>query len=220
MTWKQNILAFDTETTGTGEDARIVEIAFMQFVDLRPVRDWSWLMWPEGVNWEDEGVKQALAVNGLTQRDFIGKPTFQDMFSVLMDVMKYSPVWVAHNASFDLRMLRQERLRLGDPKSGKFVPRPLMVLDTMTLDCVLKKGKYKRRLGEVAKRRKVEQLGAHRALDDARVCGEILIDMIPSLPDDLKELSAIQSQGNAIWDKIMQGYRDKDAAAAAAGGAK
>ena len=212
MDWKKDsILAFDTETTGTGQDAKIVEISFVHFLDGKIKREESFLLWPEGVDWQADYVRDALRVNGLTQAELRGKPTFKELFTQLMDIMAEAPTWVAHNALFDLRMIKQERVRLQDPGTDKFVPRPELVLDALALDFMVDRGKKKRNLEATAKRYGIEQHGAHRALDDAMVCGEILFAMMPKLPEDIGELRELQGKGQRAWHAICEGAKRRDA---------
>jgi DNA polymerase III epsilon subunit-like protein len=199
-------VAFDTETSGLGEDARIVEITLALFESRNdappaPVDTWSQLLWPGDIAWDDAGVKRALEVNHLTREDLFDKPTFQLIFPELCQRFAAAPVWVAHNTEFDMRMLRQERLRLPG-ETAKLVPRPEAVLDTMLLDLVLNEGYLKRRLDCVAPRWGVTLDGAHRAAADAVCCGQILSAMLPKLPETMDELRELQGGARKTWTGV------------------
>lgn len=215
-------IAFDTETTGVGDDARIVEITLARFDAspegvLGPVDVWSQLLWPGDIDWTDAGVRRALEVNRLTQEDLFGKPTFLLVFPEICRRFAQADTWVAHNTEFDLRMLRQERQRLEGDTSAK-VPRPKAVFDTMLLDLVLNVGYLKRRLECVAPRWGItvdEATAAHQAESDALTCGQIFAAMLPKLPEELAEALRLQDGARATWTSICTRAKARDQRATA-----
>tara|TARA_R110002095_G_scaffold215098_2_gene208503 strand:- start:971 stop:2170 length:1200 start_codon:yes stop_codon:yes gene_type:complete len=102
------LLLFDTETTGVSSFDRIVQISFYEVINgkftgqafnsyINPCRSIS---------------KRAYEAHDLT-RDFLKtKPKFADVFSTIRAFCGENPLLVAHNAQFDIRMLRQEIQRL------------------------------------------------------------------------------------------------------------
>jgi len=187
MQWIDEWVAFDTETTGLGPDARIVEIGIVVFVQGEPVHEYSQLLCPDGVNWEDPNVQKAMEVNGISQEDLKGKPTFAEVYPrVLLELSL--DVWVAHNASFDMQMLEQECSRIGKPK-----PEPAILVCTKNLSSHLRMARTGNRLSEVAARYKVAQASAHRAVVDARTCGLVLSSMVEqgSLPGHREDMKAL-----------------------------
>jgi DNA polymerase-3 subunit epsilon len=211
MSWSDRFVAFDTETTGVGETAQIVEIAVVLFdcgniVDLYEQR-----CNPVGVDWDDPRVIEALGVNHLRREDLEACPPFSDVFEDICGKLNAAPVWVAHNADFDLRMLRQERMRLADPYAARLrVPLPVAVLDTLLLDFALVHGFLKRRLDVVGPRWKVDNTAPHRARGDAMVCGEVLRRMAEQLPDDIQAVWDIQADAREQWAVICERARRRD----------
>lgn len=169
MGWADGWVAFDTETTGLGPSARILEIGVVTFQEGVPVREWSALLCPPDVDWGSEQVQGALAVNKLTREMLVGKPTFEQVLPDLLVELSHADVWVAHNAQFDMSMLTNELRRLGRPA----IESPLLVC-TRNLASHVGGGAGGNKLSQVAARFGVTQEDAHRAVVDARVCGLVL----------------------------------------------
>lgn len=204
MTWAENFVAWDTETTGFGPTARILEIAAVRFVGGEVVDEWSALFFPEGVDWQSEKVQGALKVNHLTYAELRekGRP-FADVLPEMRERFRASPVWVAHNASFDEDMLGNELRRIW-PKGGADFPRPELSVCTMRLAKYLTPDEPAHKLANVAQRFRVEQVDAHRATVDAEVCGKALVQMYMEslVPHHTEEF-------RAVLDKAEAAYRTK-----------
>ena len=170
MTWNDSWVAFDTETTGLDGRARIVEVAAVVFEGGVPVHEWSQLLCPEDVDWDNADVRKALEINRIDRKDLQGRPTFSQVLPDLL--MEFShDVWVAHNASFDMRMIGQELQRLNRPALS-----PKMLI--CTLELARHFGGATNKLNEVAARFRIAMEDAHRAAVDARTCGLILNAML------------------------------------------
>lgn len=178
MRLRDHFVAFDTETTGLGPDARILEVAVAHYYRGVFLRGWSTFIEPDEsvgkVDWESHGVKKALEINHITRDQLKGYPSFNGIMVRLFDELG-AHVWVAHNAPFDLRMLKQELVRLKERPPT----RPEVCLCTKALDQQLSPGVSGFSLATVTKRWGVTPEGAHRALVDARACGDVLLRMIP-----------------------------------------
>lgn len=197
MIWGDTFTSIDTETTGFGPKARVIEVAAVTFEGGRVVREWSSLLNPEGVDWDSEGVQKALSVNKMTRAQLLDAPQFKDIIADLLLELSH-PIWAAHNAEFDLNMLAQERARLNDievPSAAADI-----CFDTMSLSCQIHPAEKVHKLAETAARWNVAQDGAHRAASDAITCGRILWKMIeagkiPSLRTEAEEFQKTASQG-------------------------
>ena len=198
MAWFDGvILAIDTETTGFGPHARILEVAVVHFYKGEVIRECSALLHPNGIDWDDLKVKEALMVNKLTFEEIQGKPLFEEVRLELMQEMG-EEIWVAHNASFDVQMLLQELQALGEED---FPFKPALILDTMALDYILSPGVYGHKLADTCQRWGVKQDDAHRSVVDARACGDVLAKMIASgkLPAELGQMQALQKEATEAW---------------------
>lgn len=198
-----SFVAFDTETTGFGRGARAVEIAVVRFENGRLTKAWETLVRPQPVNWTDPGVLAALRVNQVPVRDVMRAPSFASVLPRFLLELK-CPIWVAHHPRYDLRVLQYERT-LADRASGcstsRLVPRPRVILDTVSLDYALApNAEGSRNLAAVASRWGVTQTNAHRARGDATTCGRILCRMEHLLPKDLGELAAFQKDAARRWE--------------------
>ena len=96
----------DVETTGFGKHDRIVEVAVVHVDATGSVtKTWSTLINPErdiSNSW----------VHGIKAVDVATAPTFDDIASALSHELD-GRIFVAHNAAFDARMVRQEFERAG-----------------------------------------------------------------------------------------------------------
>lgn len=200
MTWMDRFVAFDTETTGFDSKARILEIACVLFEDGEVKEEWSTLLLPQGVDWNDKNVLSALEVNKIDVASLKDKPSFPDVFHRLYASLNSAPVWVAHNAEFDLRMFDQE---YGQYKGGPFPIKPAMIcLCTMLLSRSLHSKDKGHRLQDTASRWGVTQDGAHRAASDAIACGRILAQMVKGhLPEDLGQVHELQKQASSTGNR-------------------
>ncbi len=100
----QPLVVFDTETTGLGDDAEIVEIAVIDsngeiLMDelVRPVNPV-----PPG----------ARAVHGITDATLVNAPTFDALLPTITDLF-HGKVVTAYNLDFDLRLLKQSASQRG-----------------------------------------------------------------------------------------------------------
>ncbi len=198
MAWYDSFVAFDTETTGLSSSAQIVEIGFVVFEHGAVVHECSQLLRPAGVDWDDENVKKAMEVNKLSRSELEDKPTFAEYLPDLMYELAF-PVKVAHNADFDLRMIRQELSRL--PSAQGAVLDADFVICTKDLSCYLNGATAVNRLNDVAARYGVEQLDAHRATVDASTCGKVLLAMLERsiLPREDKAMKDLCRIANSQW---------------------
>lgn len=119
MTWDEiPFVAFDTETTGFGKDARIVQIAFASFIDGN-LRTKRWLVYP-GIAIPAESTN----VHGITDAMVRDAPRFIDIRDEVLKELNRAP-WVAHNLRFDASMLAREIPR-------ELWPKRMPTLCTMT----------------------------------------------------------------------------------------
>lgn len=150
--WDGPLVVLDCETTGFGR-ARVVELALVT-LDAGVVTDiWESVLDPEGR-------VAATHIHGLTYDVLRHAPTFCDVAGEVAERMN-GAVLVAHNLSFDLRMISAEFVRAGvdfDPGVG---------LDTYRLA-----GRQK--LGLATARFGIAFEGAHNALNDALATAQLL----------------------------------------------
>ena len=166
MALQQRIVAVDCETTGFSRRDRIVEFAAVE-VDIstgQVVDEIDTLINPE----RDVG---PVDVHGVTASMVSAAPTFEEVAGALGRRLQ-GAVLVAHNLTFDARLLGQEFQRLGtafDPGAGY---------------CTLRATSQK--LGLACESFGIAHGDQHRALSDARATAQLaslLLEDDPLLPD-------------------------------------
>lgn len=176
---RNRFIAFDVETTGLDPLLdRIIEISAIVFENFVPVRSFSTL-----INPERKIPSAASSINGIYDSDVRDAPLENIAISKFCEFIGDSAlsgdcVLVAHNAVFDIKFLLYALSRNG-------VDADICFQDTLymarqwgpdTPDC---------KLGTLAQHYGILQESAHRAEDDARVCGEIFVKLIEQHYSDL-----------------------------------
>lgn len=143
----------DVETTGLYNSDRVVEVAVVTVDPSGQIVDeWDTLVDPQ----RDVGPTH---IHGVTATMLSAAPRFEEIAAALAERL-YGAALVAHNLTFDARMLINEFGRL----DARFVP-GLGV-------CTLRLGGGK--LMDVCRSYDVELFAAHRALGDARATAQLL----------------------------------------------
>lgn len=158
--------SFDVETTGLNPvNDRIIEIGCCEFVNLQPVKIFQTL-----INAHHYIPHHVTKVNNITNEMLKEAPLEDEVYlyfcQFIKDVLDGRAIIVAHNATFDMNFLSNtlERLNI----SGK-----LYYIDTLELSrCYLNLCNNKQTT--VANYFNIPIGNAHRAGDDALVCGKIL----------------------------------------------
>lgn len=104
---REDVLIFDTETTGFAKWSEIVEISI---IDTRGDVRLNNLVMPRGAMLED-----VVKVHGLTKERLaeMDAPQWTDVFKKVQAVLGDAQVLAAYNADFDLRMLEQTNRKNG-----------------------------------------------------------------------------------------------------------
>lgn len=181
ITLERPLIALDVETHANvpPEDARICEIGFyMVYHDGRPPREWVSFVNPELLI-DPETEK----IHGISNAQVSRAPRFKQLAPSFAKGFRDCD-YCGYNVNYDVRVLRAEMLRAGQPWS---------IGDARLLDPFrLWRLAEPRTLTDAVRRflgREPSQ--AHRALDDARDAYEIAVaqlDAFPQLPRDLQQL--------------------------------
>lgn len=157
----RQIVSVDTETTGFGPKARVIEVAAIRWRDGVEIERFQTLVNP-GIPVPEEATK----IHGITDAMLVGQPGPAEAFPRLLAFVGGSDV-VAHNAKFDIDMIDQELARLGFARLENKAVCTLKIAREQLAGC----DNYK--LATVAERLSVAAQPAHRALGDAIRCGEV-----------------------------------------------
>ena len=147
-------VVIDTETTGLFKKDRIVEIACVVFKNGKMLEEWSTLVNPN----RDLGPTH---IHKITPSMVSIAPTFEEISNDLMRLLN-GRIIVCHNASFDVRMLRQEFERISVAVDFGS-PYCTMVASRQVLPAGLDN------LSDACKSLGIEIEGVHSALGDARM---------------------------------------------------
>lgn len=162
-------VAFDVETTGFNKNDRIVEIGLVTFKNGQLLEEWSTLLNPQ----RDVGKSN---IHGITASMVSTAPLFEEVVNDIFRIIN-GRVLVAHQFSFDARMLAQELNRLdvdGDLGKGFCTLMASRNLLPGTADS----------LAATCEALLIERLDAHSALGDARMTMQIF----QKLSDDGQEV--------------------------------
>ena len=162
--------SFDVETTGLNPISdKIIELGCCEFINFKPVKEFSTL-----INAGKSVPHHVTKINNITNEMLSNAPLEDEVYyyfcSFIKDVLEGHAIIVAHNASFDMNFLSNTLDRLGF--SGT-----LYYLDTLELSrCYLRLSNHKQ--VTVAEYLNIPIGNAHRAGDDALVCGKILVKIV------------------------------------------
>lgn len=155
----ERFAVIDTETTGFGKTDRLVEIAVVLVEGKEIIQEWETLINPE------RDISNS-NIHGITSELVSLAPIFAEITSELSRLIDET-IMVAHNISFDQRMLEQEFSRVKKD------------IDLGVGFCTLQATKLK--LETACKEYGVTNLSAHRALTDARATALIFIKVLEQL---------------------------------------
>ncbi len=161
-----NALILDTETTGLGDDAEVVELAV---IDCAGAVLLDTLVRPSG-----PVPAEAAAIHGITDAMLAEAPTWSAIHARFCDLVEGRQV-VIYSREFDTRVISQTARRYGLPAPQGFD----LVLDHGPIHCAMQayarfrgewnaeKGQYRwQKLSAAAQQQGVTVTNAHRALGD------------------------------------------------------
>ena len=172
---------FDVETTGLYNSDRIVEVGVVLLDEnLRVEYEWATLLNPHRH-------LSASEIHGITASDVAGAPSFDDVAAHLAALLDRRVV-VAHNATFDLRMLSHalDHAQMDSPGS-------LVVVDTLRLSRAALGGPAS--LPVIAEYLSIDAPSSHEALADAQVTGQVLARLLEQSDGLISSGAALRTFG-------------------------
>ena len=164
------VVVFDTETTGCSGWDEICQIAAAEYVDGERTRMLALYIRPScRMN------PFAQAVHGLSM-EFLranGHAPAEAMRK-FFEFVGEDVLLVAHNAAFDLRMLRQECGKFG----LSFAPEGLETCDTLALSRRLRPDLPSHSLGALIDALGIDATNSHDALDDTLACAGVFFKLL------------------------------------------
>ncbi len=170
------VVVIDLETTGLWRSDSVLEIGVVTLdLDAGIVDEWSTL-----VNPMRDVSGEVSAIHGLSARDLSAAPTFADVAPMVAAALRVGPL-VAHNAPFDMRMLRLEFERIG-------ILAELHGFCTMHASSLC--GATSRTLSACCDRFGIRHQIDHQALGDAHAVGALLLELVANNAEVRQKLDA------------------------------
>ena len=164
------VVVFDTETTGGSACDEICQIAAIEYVRGVKARTLALYICPTcEMNPWAEGV-HGLSLEFLRENGTAPEEAMRRFF----DFVGEDVLLVAHNAKFDLRMLRQECAKF----NLEFAPEGIEVCDTLALARLLRPDLECHSLSHLIDALGIDGLNSHDALDDTIACAGVFFTLL------------------------------------------
>jgi len=180
MTFDQEYVAFDLETTGLSSPRdRIIEIGAVLMRNGKELDRFQTFVDPERPL-----DKKIVELTGITDAMLAGAPKIEQVLPEFLDFVG-DRVLVAHNSDFDTGFIRAECSHQG-------LPYTFTAADTLILAQNLMPQLGKHKLDIVSNALSLPEFNHHRAADDAAICGMIMAKFFAMLEEmDINSLQAI-----------------------------
>lgn len=170
----KSVIVFDTETTGLGKSAKIIEFAGIKYEireDALVVSDTLHIM----INPEEPLEEKIIEITGIT--DLVLKycqPESKEAPKIF-SFLESADAWAAYNCSFDLRMLHQ----MADRTRLSFMEAPCLDILEMARDHISKEELESHKLGAVSEYLFPDEcFQFHSALDDTKAAAKCMAHFI------------------------------------------
>jgi len=164
------VVVFDTETTGCTSYDEICQIAAAEYEHGALSRTFARYICPtcEMNPWAE--AVHGLSMDFLSEHGLEPEEAMRQFFEFVGDDV----LLVAHNATFDMRMVRQECRKFG----LAFAPRGVETCDTLTLSRRLRPDLPSHKLSYLIGALDIDGVNSHDALDDALACAGVFFSFI------------------------------------------
>ena len=193
MSFDEEYVAFDLETTGLYRRDTIIEIGAVRMRQGKEIDRFQTFVYP--------GRKlhpKVIELTGITDDMLKGAPTIDQVLPQFREFVGDS-VLVAHNADFDVNFVRRACESLG-------IEWKMTCVDTLTISQCLMPEMGKFSLDTVAKKFDMADFNHHRAGDDALVCGRIAGRLFEMLSE--RGVTSIRSI-NDLMVRLRPAHRQK-----------
>ncbi len=191
MTFDQEFVAFDLETTGlSSRTDRIIEIGAVLMKNGQEIDRFQTFVDPER-----KLDRKIVDLTGITDDMLVGAPKIEEALPKFLEFIG-DRVLVAHNSDFDTGFIRAECQRLGYSYN-------YTAADTLILSQNLLPQLSKFRLDVVSNALSLPDFNHHRAADDSLTCGLIMHRLMTKLEEehDIHNLQSINPAMMALRSK-------------------
>ena len=164
------VVVFDTETTGCTTYDEICQIAAVEYVNGKLSRTFARYICPTCEMNPFAEMVHGLSLDFLHEHGLEPEEAMRQFFEFVGDDV----LLVAHNATFDMRMVHQECRKFG----LAFVPQGLETCDTLALSRRLRPDLPDHRLATLVDALRVDGVNSHDALDDALACAGVFFTFL------------------------------------------
>ena len=164
------VVVFDTETTGCTSYDEICQIAAAEYEHGALSRTFARYICPTCEMNPFAEMVHGLSLDFLHEHGLEPEEAMRQFFEFVGDDV----LLVAHNATFDMRMVRQECRKFG----LAFAPRGVETCDTLTLSRRLRPDLPSHKLSYLIDALDIDGVNSHDALDDALACAGVFFSFI------------------------------------------
>ena len=164
------VVVFDTETTGCSRWDEICQIAAVEYVNGKLSRTFARYICPTCEMNPFAEMVHGLSLDFLHEHGLEPEEAMRQFFEFVGDDV----LLVAHNATFDMRMVRQECRKFG----LAFAPRGVETCDTLTLSRRLRPDLPSHKLSYLIGALDIDGVNSHDALDDALACAGVFFTFL------------------------------------------
>jgi ATP-dependent DNA helicase DinG len=191
-----DFVAVDVETTGLNFSSdHIIEVGAVKFSGGKATEEFSSFVKPP-----IPIPSEITDLTGITDADVAGAPTFAEIAPKLTAFFGALPL-CGHQVDFDKTFINKAFEKAGMATVGK------QTLDTALLSRILLEADGRFNLKSVSNSLSVTLNNAHRALNDARACGEVAVLLIPklaNLPQNVRQTMAAAAPASYIKSLIFK----------------
>lgn len=189
----RTFVALDLETSGLNcwQD-EIIEVGLVKIIDGQESECFTSLVRPGG-----SLPVMIKRLTGINDQDFVNAPDINEIMPQILKFIADYPL-VGHNVKFDYDFLTAA------------AKQPILntLYDTLELALYIMPTATSHRLGELCNYLNIPLLNQHRALDDARGCAGLLLNLLKQCeefePDLIWQLSQLLAQANSSWHPVLQ----------------
>ena len=164
------VVVFDTETTGCTTYDEICQIAAAEYVHGKLSRTLALYIYPTCEMNPFAEMVHGLSLDFLREHGLEPEEAMRQFFEFVGDDV----LLVAHNATFDMRMVRQECRTFG----LCFAPQGLETCDTLALSRRLRPDLPSHKLSYLIDALDIDAVNSHDALDDALACAGVFFTFL------------------------------------------